>query len=89
MKIREHAKEWPPEVASQAGVSICAEAADKVLSVDRYQESKDHIRVRLRQKDGTEYAAILILPDHFYGRALIAIVQAKEITLGELGELGI
>ena len=50
---------------------------------------KDHIRVRLRKKNGTDYAVILTLPNHLYGKALIAIALAKKIQLWELGELDI
>jgi hypothetical protein len=68
---------------------IYAEPADEVLSADRYDLGKDHIRVRLRKKNGTEYAALLTLPDHLYGKTLIAIALAKGVTLRELGELTI
>jgi hypothetical protein len=89
MKIREHAREWPPDIASRVGNSIHAVPGDEVLSADRFELPKDHIRVRLRKKSGTEYAVILSLPDHLYETALIAIALAKELTLSELGELSI
>jgi hypothetical protein len=89
MKIRELASDWPPEVASRVGVSIHAEPSDEVLSAVRFEAGKDHIRVRLRKKDGTGYAVVLTLPDHLYEKAIIAIALAQKITLGELGELSL
>jgi hypothetical protein len=89
MKIRELAQQWPPGVANAAGDSIFAEPTDEVLSADRYELGKDHIRVRLRKRNGTEYSVVLTLPDHLYGNALIAIALAKKITLSELGELDV
>jgi hypothetical protein len=81
--------EWPPEVASRVGDLIYAKPADEVLSADRYELGKDHIRVRLRKKNATEYSVVLNLPDHLYGKALIAIALAKQIRLWELGELDV
>jgi hypothetical protein len=89
MKIRELAEQWPPGVANAAGESVFAEPADEVLRADRYELGTDHIRVRLRKTTGTDYSVVLNLPAHLYGRALIAIALAGEITLGELGELDI
>ena len=89
MKIRELARDWPPEVAVGVGDPAIAEPGDDVLSAQRYEGEKDHIRLKVRKKTGTEYTVILVLPEHLYGKAIIAIALAKEITLGEVGELDI
>jgi len=89
MKIRELARDWPPEAAVAVGESAIADPGDKVLSAQRCQGEKDHIRLKVRKKTGTEYTVILVLPENMYGKALIAIALAKEITLGEVGELDI
>jgi hypothetical protein len=59
------------------------------LSAQRYEGEKDHIRLKVRKKNGTDYTVILVLPEHLYAKAIIAIALAKDITLGELGELDI
>ena len=89
MKIRELARDWPPEVAVGIGDPAIAEPGDEVLSAQRYEGEKDHIRLKVRKKNGTEYTVILVLPENMYGKALIAIALAKDITLGEVGELDI
>jgi len=89
MKIRELARDWPPEVAVGVGDPAIAEPGDDVLSAQRYEGKKDHIRLKVRKKTGAKYTVILVLPENMYGKALIAIALAKEITLGEVGELDI
>jgi len=89
MKIRELARDWPPEAAVGVGDPAIAEPGDEVLSAQRYEGEKDHIRLKIRKKTGSEYTVILVLPEHLYGKAIIAIALAKEITLGEAGELAI
>ena len=89
MKIRELARDWPPEAAVGVGDPAIAEPGDEVLSAQRYEGEKDHIRLKIRKKNGIEYTVILVLPENMYRKALIAIVQAKDITLGEVGELDI
>ena len=89
MKIGELARDWPPEVAVGIGDPAIAEPGDEVLSAQRYEGEKDHIRLKVRKKNGTDYTVILVLPEHLYAKAIIAIALAKDITLGELGELWI
>ena len=85
MTIREHAREWPPQVTGGVGNVAIADPTDKVLNAQR---NAGVITLKLRKKDGTEYTMVLVLPTHLYGMAIVAIVLAKEITLRELGELG-
>jgi len=61
---------------------------DKVLRARRYQGADD-LTLDMRKRDRIEYTIVLDLPDGLHERALIAIVDAKEITVGELGELDI
>jgi hypothetical protein len=50
MKIRELARDWPPEVAVGVGDPAIAEPGDDVLSAQRYEGEKDHIRLKVRKK---------------------------------------
>ena len=85
MTIREHAREWPPQVTGGVGDAAIADPTDKLLNAQRHAGV---ITLKLRKKDGIEYTMVLVLPSHLYGMAIVAIVLAKELTLGELGELG-
>jgi hypothetical protein len=87
MKIREHAQTWPPHVLIGLGRVVIADMVDRVLGARRYDGATDDLTLYVRKKDGTEYMVVLDLPPRLYRPAHIAIVRAKESTLGEIGEL--
>ena len=89
MKIRELAREWPPQAAGRFGHAAIAKAGDEVVSAHRRNQSNDHIALDVRKRDGSKYLVGLVLPEYLQGRALIAIVNAKKIRLGEVGELDV
>ena len=89
MKIRELAREWPPQAAGRFGHAAIAEAGDEVVSAQRRNQSNDHIALDVRKRDGSKYLVGLVLPEYLHGRALIAIVNAKKIRLEEVGELDV
>jgi hypothetical protein len=89
MKIRELAREWPPQAAGRFGHAAIAEASDEVVSARRRNQPNDHIALDVRKRDGSKYLVGLFPPEFLHGRALIAIVNAKKIRLGEVGELDV
>jgi len=89
MKIRELAREWPPQATRRFGRAVIAEASDEVVSAQRRNQPNDHIALDVRKRDGSKYLVGLVLPEYLHGRALIAIMNAKKIRLEEVGELDV
>jgi hypothetical protein len=89
MKIRELAREWPPQAAGRFGHAAFADTSDKVVSAQRRNHPNDHIALDVRKRDGSKYLVGLVLPEFLNGRAFNAILHAKMITLGEIGELDV
>jgi hypothetical protein len=86
MKIKDHAKQWPPIATAGTGE---AELADTVQSAQRDATINDHIGLGMRRADGTEYGASLVVPANLVDKTAVAIVRKLPISLGDVGEMEI
>jgi len=90
MKIREHTRVWPPSATAGSGVNLSqADVGDVVVGVQKYLGAKDHIGLKLRKGDGTEYGASLILPEDLLEKASVFLASHLPLTLQEVGEVDI
>ena len=90
MTIREHSRPWPPSATAGSGVNLSqANEADLVVGVRKYLGAQDHIELKLRKADGTEYGVALILPEGLLERVSVFLASHLPLTLQEVGELDI
>jgi len=90
MTIREHCRPWPPSATAGSGVNLSqANEADLVVGVRKYLGAQDHIDLKLRKADGTEYGVALILPEGLLERVSVFLASHLPLTLQEVGELDI
>ncbi len=90
MTIREHSRPWPPSATAGSGVNLSqANEADLVVGVRKYLGAQDHIDLKLRKADGTEYGVALILPEGLLARVSVFLASHLPLTLQEVGELDI
>ncbi len=90
MTIREHSRPWPPSATAGSGVNLSqANEADLVVGVRKYLGAQDHIDLKLRKADGTEYGVALILPEGLLERVSVFLASHLPLTLQEVGELDI
>jgi len=90
MKIREHTRVWPPSATAGSGVNLSqANEADLVVGVRKYLGAQDHIDLKLRKADGTEYGVALILPEGLLERVSVFLASHLPLTLQEVGEIAI
>ena len=90
MTIREHSRPWPPSATAGSGVNLSqANEADLVVGVRKYLGAQDHIDLKLRKADGTEYGVALILPEGLLERVSVFLASHLPLTLQEVGEVDI
>ena len=90
MKIREHSQPWPPSATAGSGINLSqADEEDVVVGVQKYLGAQDHIDLKLRKVDGTEYGVALILPEGLLEKASVFLASHLPLTLQEVGEVDI
>ena len=88
MKIKDYARNWPPSVTVGSGGDIAkANLDDVVLSAQQVRGTKDHITLRLRKENGAEYGVTLFIPENLPEKAIVMMVDKKDRTLREVGDL--
>ena len=77
------------QICDDRGGSDCAKVGldDVVRGAQKSQGAKNHIRLTLQKKDGTEYGVFLLLPEKFLDKAIFAINIG--VTLREIGLLDV
>ena len=66
-----------------------ADEADVVVGVQKYLGAQDHIGLKLRKADGTEYGVALILPEDLLEKASVFLASHLPLTLKEVGRVDI
>ena len=94
MLVKEYSRVWPPEIllqnveTSSKHIPPSADGVDVVVRVlNRYP--KGQLWVTLRKKDKREYDVSLPVPASLQEKILFSIVQKRDITLREVGEIAI
>ena len=95
MLVKEYGRVWPPpillqnvETSSKPHIAPSADGEDVVVRVlNRYP--KGQLWVTLRKKDKREYDVSLPVPASLQEKILFSIVQKRDITLREVGEIAI
>ena len=93
MLVKEYSRVWPPEILLQnvetsKHIPPSADGEDVVVRVlNRYP--KGQLWVTLRKKDKREYDVSLPVPASLQEKILFSIVQKRDITLREVGEIAI
>jgi hypothetical protein len=95
MLVKEYSRVWPPQIllqnvetSSKPHIPPSADGEDVVVRVlNRYP--KGQLWVTLRKKDRREYDVSLPVPASLQEKILFSIVQKRDITLREVGEIAI
>lgn len=89
MLIKEYSHSWPPSVMTDEHLPPTAELEDIVLSVEKCDNPKGQLGLRMRNERGKEYMAALPVPASLQEQILLSILRKENMTLREVGELPI
>ena len=89
MKIKDSTPTWPPTGGRFGPNFPMPVLDDTVFSAWRYDGTRDHVRLKLRNEHGTEYIAAMQLPAKVLKKLIVLIQTQTDLTLREVGELDI
>lgn len=88
MKIKEYAKQWPPNFVGDAGQGIQTSLFDTVISARKADQADDQIELKLR-KDNKTYTLLVSMPSSIIDGVVKLIATKLPLSLREIGELNV